>query len=150
MSAADELNAIANELETDALRVRKLEERAEGLDPNRDGPAVVKVAKQSAANALRDADAFERVADAWLHEFHGTSSLEVEIDDAARGKKADPAVGAAVLSGAAAAAAYAATGNDLHAPIAIHAAGALVDAFAPTDVSKEQVAELTIDAAPSD
>ena len=145
----DELNAIANELETDQLRVRKLEERAESLDPARDGPAVVKVAFQSAERAVRDADAFERVADSWLLHFHDTSSVEVEVDDASRERKADGAVGSAVLSGAAAAAAYAATGYDLRAVAGLHGAGALVDALAPTaaELKTTKVAALDVPAA---
>ena len=148
-TALEELNAIADALETDQLYVRKLEERYEAMDPQRESPAVIKVAKQQADKALANAEAFERVADAWLTEFHGLSSEEVEIDDQGRSDVGKPAVGASFLSGAAAAASYAATGGSLEAPLLLHGLSALVDSFAPTpnDLLKPKSATFDVDGA---
>ena len=54
-----------------------------------------------------------------------------------------------MLSGAAAAAAYAATGYDLRAVAGLHGAGALVDALAPTaaELKTAKVAALDVPAA---
>ena len=96
-------------------------------DAQRDGPAVKKCYDQAAQRALDEGEAFERVADAWLMHFHDTSTADVEVDDRARETKSYPAVAAAFVSGAAAAGAYAAGG--LAAPLALHAAGSVVDAI---------------------
>ena len=143
---SDEKNAIADALETDALSARTLEARADKCDAQRDGPAVKKCYDQAAQRALDEGEAFERVADAWLMHFHDTSTADVEVDDRARETKSYPAVAAAFVSGAAAAGAYAAGG--LAAPLALHAAGSVVDAIIPTpaDVLKPKKATFDVDA----
>jgi hypothetical protein len=143
---SDEKNAIADALETDALSARTLEARADKCDAQRDGPAVKKCYDQAAQRALDEGEAFERVADAWLMHFHDTSTADVEVDDRARETKSYPAVAAAFVSGASAAAAYAAGG--LAAPLALHAAGSVVDAIIPTpaDVLKPKKATFDVDA----
>ena len=142
---SDERNAIADALETDALTARTLEARADKCDAQRDGPAVKKCYDQAAQRALDEGEAFERVADAWLMNFHDTSTADVEVDDRARETKSYPAVAAAFVSGASAAGAYAAGG--LAAPLALHAAGSVVDLLpTPADVLKPKKASFDVDA----
>ena len=142
---SDEKNAIADALETDALSARTLEARADKCDAQRDGPAVKKCYDQAAQRALDEGEAFERVADAWLMNFHDTSTADVEVDDRARETKSYPAVAAAFVSGASAAGAYAAGG--LAAPLALHAGGAVVDLLpTPADVLKPKKASFDVDA----
>ena len=69
---------------------------------------------------------FEPPADAWLMNFHDTSTADVEVDDRARETKSHPAVFAAFVSGPAARGVR--RGAGLAAPLALHAAGSVVDA----------------------
>mmetsp|Transcript_24747 Transcript_24747/g.74397 ORF Transcript_24747/g.74397 Transcript_24747/m.74397 type:complete len:596 (-) Transcript_24747:100-1887(-) len=147
---SDETNAIADALATDALAVRLLETRAEKGEDRPSaagGPAVVKTMRQAADRAVADGEAFERVADAWLMNFHGLSSAEIEVNDKARETKNYPAIAAAFASGTAAGAAYAAGG--LGSALGVHALGSLVDILAPppSELQPARSAQFDVDAA---
>jgi len=126
-TVSDEKNAIADALETDALSARMLEARADKCDAQRDGKAVKKVYDQAAERLVAEGEAFERVADAWLMNFHDTSTAEIQVDDRARETKANPAIAAAFVSGASAGAAYAAVHKSNRRRFSAHASDSLVD-----------------------
>lgn len=141
----DELWALADALETDALTARlaaDVAKRVGGSAAERRktrGFFTLKTAVAFSDKAARDAAAFEKVATAWVDAFHGAADLSdaraalkktVDVDDVDVDLRADFGLKVVALAGArssAAALAFALSGGALEAPLVLHLLASVLD-----------------------